>query len=151
MAYAAQVYTGGIERFPGDWAEAGTEANGHYIFKNLGASRILVPAGWTGSFTTAMVITPRGPPYNGKDFKTRIQNLTTGEVIGLDPPKQNQSGQFVASQVVPIPPKRDVDMVYQFQFSNTDGRLDWMTKAIFSGYGSKKVEGLIPWLGKVDL
>lgn len=150
MAFAAQSYSGGIERFPGDWAEAGTEADGAHIFTNLGASRIFVPAGWTGSFTTAMVIKPRGAPYNGQEFQVRIQNLTTGEVIGLDPPKPNHNGEFTASQVVPMPPKRDVGMVYQYQFRNTDGRLDWMTRAIFSGYGTKKVEGLIPWLGKVD-
>jgi hypothetical protein len=31
------------------------------------------------------------------------------------------------------------------------GNLAWTTNAIFSAYGSNKVEGLIPWLGDIEL
>lgn len=150
-AYAAQSREYGLERFPGDWTEAGSEADGNHIFRNAGMSRIVVPAGWDASFTCGTTIVPRGPPYNGRSYEARIQNLTTGEAYPLDKPKVNNEGQIVQSGIWRTPHKHDTDMVYQYQIKNTSDQFIWQTKVVFSGYGSKKIEGLIPWLGEVNL
>lgn len=141
----------GLEQFPGDWSAVNTVTSDGHIFRDGGVDTIVVPAGYTASFMTAYEVTPRGPPYNAKEFETRILCQTTGQAFPLSKPKPNSQGQYVASDMTDIHQKYDHDRVYTLQKRSSDSGLLWSTKARFAAYGGKKMEGLIPWLGEIDL
>ncbi len=145
--YIAKYFKGGIEYSDNGWNQIGLLIAGSHIFRDGGASTIVVPADYEASFAMSITVTPRPWPYNNPNIELRLLNNNTGQIHELPPLKVNSEGKSVVSQYYRDPGRVNYDRVYTLQARVTGEGFAWVTDAIFSAYGSKKIEGLIPWLG----
>lgn len=149
--YYSSTRDHGLESFPGGWYPVTSYLNGNHILRDGGDAVIVVPDGYSASFTMNVTVAPRAAPYNNTNVTTRLRNLTTGRVIPFKQPKANDEGHFVHSNVWKNPFRAQGDEAWKFEFKVDGEGLAWTQNIVWSAYGSNKVEGLIPWLGDITL
>jgi hypothetical protein len=147
QAYGIQYRNVGIEYGASGWVPATLDHQHMHIFRDGGQSAITIPADYAPAFTTMIKVTPRPPPYNAKNMAVRVVEMGTGQIIDMGKTKDTGQGYWAATGVWKGVDKKDYARTYQMQVSQNDGAFAWVTEARFAAYGTKKVEGLIPWIG----
>lgn len=149
--YAIKKFEGGQEFSNDDWIPVPGGTYSTHIFRDGGLATIVIPGGYSGSFTMWVEISPREAPYDATSVEIRLMNLTNGDAHYFEPGKKNSDGNISASAVWKANKLQFFDETWQMQVRFPGPRFAWVTKTMFAAYGSKTIDGLIPWIGEIKL
>ena len=149
--YAIKEFNGGEGFSNSDWEPVAGGTKSTHIFRDGGFATIVIPGGYSGSFTMSITVSPQNYPNDGQGVLMRLINLTNGDVHYFKDAKKNGDGDMVTSAVWKANKIQFFDETWQLQWRFTGVNYTWVTHTMFAAYGSKTIDGLIPWIGEIKL